>query len=125
MRILWSAALLLVLATASYAQTPGTLVVTVHSAKGAVAGAEVTAGGMRGITAADGAVTFTLPPGRADVIVTKEDFDPAAAPVQIRAGMESRLAVTLEPESELEENVVVSATRTDRKSTRLNSSQVS
>jgi iron complex outermembrane receptor protein len=115
MRILWSAALLLVLATASYAQTPGTLVVTVHSAKGAVAGAEVTAGGMRGITAADGAVTFTLPPGRADVIVTKEDFDPAAAPVQIRAGMESRLEVTLEPESELEENVVVSATRTEQR----------
>src|SRR6476619_3073674 len=98
MRILLSAALLVVVAaTASYAQTTGPLVVTVHSAKGAVAGAEVTAGGITSIPAADGTVTFTLPPGRVDVIVTKEDFDPGAAPVQIRAGMESRLEVALEP----------------------------
>src|SRR5436190_10058138 len=71
------------------AQATGTLVVTVHSKGGPVAGAAVTAAGMKATTSADGTVTFTLPPGRADVIVTKEDFDPNAAPVQIRGGQQS------------------------------------
>src|SRR5678815_232289 len=97
------------------AQVTGTLIVTVHSKEGAVAGAAVTAGGMTATTDAVGTVTFALPPGRADVVVTKEDFDPNAAPVQIRAGQPSRLDVMLEPESELEENIVVSATRTEQR----------
>jgi len=102
-------------AQVAYAQGTGTLIVTVHSRNGPVASATVTAAGMKATTNADGIVTFALPPGRADVVVTKEDFDPNAAPVQIRAGQASRLDVMLEPESELEENVVVSATRTEQR----------
>lgn len=97
------------------AQTTGTLVVVVRSKDGPVMQAEVTAGRTKAMTDADGTVTMSLPQGRTDVVVTKKEFDPAATPVQIRAGMESRLEVTLEPESELEENVVVSATRTDQR----------
>src|SRR5215510_5272167 len=113
----WLIALVMLCAGAQIvsAQVTGTLVVTVHSKDGPVAGAAVTAAGMRATTDADGTVTFTLPPGRADVVVTKEDFDPNAAPVQIRGGQQSRLDVMLEPESELEENVVVSATRTEQR----------
>src|SRR5438105_154232 len=115
MRKLFALAAVLVIPHALYAQTTGTLVVTVISMDGPVAQAEVTAGRMKATTGPDGTVTFSLAAGRIDVVVTKADFDPGAAQVQIRAGVESRLEVTLESESELEENVVVSATRTDQR----------
>src|SRR5258705_6555351 len=97
------------------AQATGTLTVTVHGKDGPVARADVTAGGITRSTGADGTVTIPLPAGRVDVVVTKEDFDPAAAQVEVRAGMESRVEVDLEPASELEENVVVTATRTEQR----------
>jgi outer membrane receptor for ferrienterochelin and colicins len=99
----------------TYAQGTGTLTVTVQSKEGPVAQAEVAAGGMKVLTGDNGTATLSLPPGRIDVVVTKKEFDPGAAQVEIRAGADSRLDVTLEPESELEENVVVSATRTERR----------
>ena len=108
-------ATLILMAHAAYAQGTGTLIVSVHSKDGSVAQADVTVGGMKVITDADGTVRLSLPPGRIDVVVTKNDFDPAAAQVQIRAGAESRIDVELEPESELEENVIVSSTRTDQR----------
>src|SRR4051794_39977161 len=109
------AAMLLLIAHTASAQGTGTLMVTVHSSAGPVAQAEVAAGGMKVLTGADGTVMLMLPPGRIDVVVTKKEFDPGAAQVQVRAGVESRVEVELEPESELEENVVVSATRTDQR----------
>lgn len=108
-------ATLLLTAHTVHAQGTGTLIVSVHDKDGPVAQAEVTAGGMKAITDADGTVTLSLAPGRVDVVVTKSEFDPGAAQVQVRAGSESRLEVELAPESELEENVVVSATRTDQR----------
>src|SRR5947207_14857519 len=99
----------------AFAQSSGTLIVTVHSKNGPVAKAQVTAGGMTRTTGADGMVTIPVPPGRVDVVVTREDFDPGAAQVDVRAGAESRVQVDLEPSSELEENVVVTATRTGQR----------
>ena len=116
MRKLSSAvATLLLMAHAAHAQQAGTLIVSVHSKGAPVAQADVAAGGMKVRTDADGTVVLPLPPGRVDVVVTKMEFDPAAAQVQIRAGAESRIDFELEPESELEENVIVSATRTDQR----------
>src|SRR5207248_2963650 len=100
---------------AAHAQTMGTLVINVHGDKGPVAQAQITVGGMKAMTNADGMATLMLPPGRVDVVITKEDFDPGAAQVEIRAGMETRIDVMLEAESELEENVVVTATRTEQR----------
>jgi len=100
---------------AAYAQPTGTLTVTVRSKDGPVAQAAVSAGGMTRQTGADGTVTLQLPPGRVDVVVTKSDFDPGAAQVEVRAGAEARVEVDLAPESELEENVVVTATRTEQR----------
>ena len=102
-------------AEAAYAQPTGTLIVTVRSKDGPVAQAEVRAGGMTRRTGADGTVTLLLPPGRVDVVVTKSDFDPGAAQIEVRAGAETRVEVDLAPESELEENVVVTATRTEQR----------
>src|ERR1041384_4506949 len=77
-------------ATVAHAQATGTLTVIVQNEKGPVAQAEVTVGRMKVTTGPDGILTLSLPPGRIDVVITKEDFDPSAAQVQIRAGMESK-----------------------------------
>jgi len=99
----------------AWAQTAGALIVTVRSSGGPVQGAEVTAGRMKAITGADGSVRFSLPPGRVDVVVTKEDFDPGAAQVELRAGSESRIEIEIAPASAFEENVVVNSTRTEQR----------
>jgi iron complex outermembrane receptor protein len=99
----------------AWAQAVGTLIVTVRSGSGPVAGAEVTAGGLKAITGADGSVRVALPAGSVDVVVTKDDFDPGAAHVELRAGSESRIEIDLAPASEFGENVVVTATRTGQR----------
>src|ERR1044072_1197706 len=91
-------AALLLVPRALDAQSIGTLVVTVVSKDGPIAQAEVTAGRMKATTGADGSVTLSLPEGRVDVVVTKEDFDPGAAQVQIRSGVESRVRALLRRE---------------------------
>jgi hypothetical protein len=79
------------------------LIVTVRSGTGPVAGAEVTAGGFKGITGADGSVRLSVPAGSVDVVVTRDDFDPGAAHVELRAGSESRIDIDLAPASEFGE----------------------
>ena len=108
------AAVFLVTQTAR-AQGGGTLIVSVHGKDGPVALAEVQAGTVTRMTGVDGTVTLSLPPGRVDVVVTRTGFDPGATQVEIRAGMESRIDVALEPASNLEENVIVSATRSEQR----------
>src|ERR1700704_3024996 len=105
----------LVVAQGARAQGVGTLIVSVHSKDGPIAQAEVQVESVRRMTGPDGTVTLSLPPGRVDVVVTRTGFDPNAAQVEIRAGMESRLDVALEPGSDLEENVVVAATRSEQR----------
>jgi iron complex outermembrane receptor protein len=113
----WLCALVaaLVVAQAARAQGVGTLIVSVHSKDGPVAQAEVQAGSLVRATGADGNVVISLPPGPVDVVVTRTGFDPGAAQVEIRVGMESRIDIALEPQSELEENVIVSATRAEQR----------
>ena len=105
----------IVVAQGARAQGVGTLVVSVHSKDGPVAQAEVQVGSVKSTTGSDGTVSVSLPPGTIDVVVTRTGFDPNAAQVEIRAGMESRLDVALEPGSDLEENVIVSATRSEQR----------
>jgi iron complex outermembrane receptor protein len=107
-------AICLAVQTAS-AQAVGTLIVSVHGKDGPVAQAEVQAGSVTRMTGVDGTATLSLSPGRVDVVVTRTGFDPGATQVDIRAGVESRIDVALEPSSELEENVVVSATRSEQR----------
>jgi len=98
------------------AQTPsGTLVVFVRGNEGPIPGAQVQAGSLVVTTGGDGTASFTLPPGATDVVVTRTGFDPGAARVDIRAGASMRVEIALEPQSEIEENVVVSATRAEQR----------
>src|SRR5712691_5503952 len=80
------------------AQSAGTLIVTVRNKDGPVAQAEVRAGSVMRTTGVDGIATLSLPSGRVDVVVTRAGFDPGATQVDIRAGMESRIDVALEPQ---------------------------
>src|SRR5258706_13654483 len=105
----------LLVAQGAHAYGVGPLIVSVNSKTGPVAQAEVQVGSVTRMTGPDGTVTLSLPPGRVDVVVTRTGFDPNAAQVEIRAGMESRLDVALEPGSDLEENVVVSPTRSEQR----------
>ncbi len=114
-RLLFGLVTALLVDQVAFAQSVGTLIVSVHSKEGPVAQAEVQAGSVIRMTGTDGNVIIPLPPGPVDVVVTRTGFDPAAAQVEIRAGMESRVDVALEPQSELEENVIVSATRAEQR----------
>jgi outer membrane receptor for ferrienterochelin and colicins len=96
-------------------QATGMLVVFVHDENGPIAQAAVQAGAARGVTGNDGRVTLTVPAGKVDVIATRAGFDPAAAPIDVTAGVESRIDIELQPQSEIEETVVVTATRAERR----------
>jgi outer membrane receptor for ferrienterochelin and colicins len=95
--------------------TTGTLIVFVHHEDGPIAQAEVHAGPASGITGEDGRVTLTVPVGRVDVIATRAGFDPGAAPIEIVAGVESRMEIELQPQSAIEETIVVTSTRAERR----------
>jgi iron complex outermembrane receptor protein len=97
------------------AQQSGTLVVSVQSTTGPVVGAEVLVGSATGTTNAEGLVSMSIPPGMVDVVVTRAGYDPAATPVEIRAGAETRIEIAMRPQSEIEETVIVTATRSERR----------
>ena len=100
---------------AMFAQGSGVLIVSVRNQDGPVAGAEVSVGPAVATTNADGIASLSIAAGRVDVVVTREGYDPAATPVEIRAGMDTRVDIELQPQSEIEETVIVTATRTERR----------
>ena len=106
-----------VIGTSVHAQSQGTgtLIVFVHDEDGPIAQAEVQAGPARGVTGEDGRVTLTVPVGRVDVIAIRAGFDPAAAPIDITPGVESRMDIELQPQSAIEETIVVTSTRAERR----------
>ena len=108
--------LFVLLGSTIHAQSPptGILVVFVHDGDGPISEAEVQAGPTTGTTGADGRVTLTVPSGRIDVITTRAGFDPAAAAIDIAAGVASTMDIELQPQSTIEETVVVTATRAER-----------
>jgi iron complex outermembrane receptor protein len=105
--------LFLSIANLVHAQVPGTILVVVTSADGPVSNAEVRAGEARAATAADGTASLSASAGRVDVVVTREGYDAAATPVDVRTGQQTRVEITMQPQSEIEETIVVAATRTD------------
>lgn len=97
----------------SAAQTPTAVRVEVRSDGAPVAGAEVVVNGVTFSTGADGAVTAPVPPGAAAIAVVADGFAPVTSTVTVAAGQTQRVLVELEEAVELEEEVVVTATRTD------------
>ena len=91
------------------------LQVDVRSGGAPVAGATVTVGSVKHVTLDDGRASFNLSPGPHTVVVTKEGFAAASEPITLDAGATRALTIELKPEVRHEEQVTVSATRTDRR----------
>jgi len=101
---------------AAVAQGPTAVVqIEVRSAGMPVAGAEVVVGGTTHVTDAKGAVAATVAAGRLDITVTKEGFLPVTSTVTASAGQTQMVLVALEPQPTVEEEVIVSATRTNKR----------
>jgi iron complex outermembrane receptor protein len=96
-----------------HAQGAGTVLVAVTSAAGAVGNAEVRAGAATALTAADGTASLSVPPGRVDVVVTRSGYDAAATSVEVATGQLTRVEIEMQPQSGIEETIIVSATRTE------------
>jgi len=97
------------------AQSAGTLVVQVRGRSGPVEQAEVRAGGVAALTDAKGEVLLKLPVGAFEVTVSRFGFEAAKLQVTITSETPTRITVDLKEESVLEEEVVVTATRTTQR----------
>jgi iron complex outermembrane receptor protein len=107
--------LVLALAASAFAQPLATLRVEVRHESAAIAGAEVIVNGTSRRTGADGIVTATLPAGRLDITVVSEGFAPVTTTVSVAAGQSQTVLVELQAQPTVEEEVIVSATRTDKR----------
>ncbi len=92
----------------------GTLLIGVSSAGHAVEGAMVVAAGKEVRTDSNGNARIAMAKGTWPVSVAGEGFQEATATVRIDAGAETRLELELIQAIVLEEQVVVTATRSDR-----------
>jgi outer membrane receptor for ferrienterochelin and colicins len=114
MRARLVAALLLLNSASVAGQEAAHLRVEVRSSDGAIPDADVVVNGVTEKTDAAGVASFTLPPGRADVVVAKSGFAPASASVELSPNQPQTVAIELGRDASLEEHITVSATRTGR-----------
>ncbi len=101
------------LAVLLHVQPPVPLVVLVTSENKPVAGIEVQAGQRRATTSASGEAIFDLPPGTYEIKVESRAHLPASSSVTIPPDATARVTIALEPLPEIEEEIVVSATRSE------------
>jgi len=95
---------------------PGSVKVEVRSAGAPVAGAQVAASNVASTTGADGVVVLAVPPGKAEIVVTKDGFVRTTVPVSVVSGEEQVVRIELAPQPTVEEEVtVVASTRTGRR----------
>jgi outer membrane receptor for ferrienterochelin and colicins len=87
--------------------------VLVRSEAGPVACAEVVIEGTTHVTDDKGTVSATVPPGTVEIRVLKEGFAPVTSSVTIAAGQTQVVHVDLGAQPTVEEEVIVSATRTN------------
>jgi iron complex outermembrane receptor protein len=94
---------------------PARLEVTVRSGSDPVAGARVAAGGVTIVTDRAGTASALVPPGRVTLSISKPGFAPATSTLVLDAGQTRQLVVDLAPLVTIEEEVVVTATRTNKR----------
>jgi len=80
-----------------------------------VAGAEVLVNGTTYRTDADGTATASVAAGAVDITVVREGFAPLTTSVTVAAGQTQAVLVDLQMQPAIEEEIIVSATRTDRR----------
>ena len=99
----------------AFAQAPSTIRVEVVAEGLPVADAEVIVGGTAYRTATDGSATIVVPAGGVEITVIKESFVPLTSSVSVLAGQTLPVVVELQRQPAVEEQITVSATRTDRR----------
>ena len=109
-----SVILIAVFASMASAQT-ATVRIEVRSDGTPVAAAEVVVNGVTHATDAEGIVTATAAGGPTTIVVVREGFAPAMASVQLQPGQEQTVIIDLIPQPTHQEQITVSATRTDRR----------
>jgi outer membrane receptor for ferrienterochelin and colicins len=98
----------------SQSQT-ATLVIDVRSGGQPIAGAEVIVTGMTYRTDKNGNVSISVPAGLAQITVVKEGFAPLTSSVTLAAGQRQPVLFELQKQPEIQEEVFVSATRTNKR----------
>ena len=93
----------------------GTLTVEVRGPDGLVAGAEVRAAGLEVRTDAEGSATLRLPAGNHLLSVTAEGFLDSTATATIEPDVLTRVAIVLVPQITREDQIIVTASRTERR----------
>lgn len=95
------------------AQSQGAVRVEVRSDERPVPDAEVIVNGITFRTGADGVVLAQVTPGAVEITVIKEGFAPLTSSVTVAAGQTQPVLFELEDNPTFEEEVIVTATRTD------------
>jgi outer membrane receptor for ferrienterochelin and colicins len=95
-------------------QESARVLIAVRSDNGPVRDADVVINGVTQKTDADGTTSFTVPPGRTEIVVVKNGFAPASASVDLSANQQQTVEIALNRTPSVEEHVTVAATRTDR-----------
>ena len=106
---------LVVQATATEAQTQTAVRIEVRSHGEVVAGAEVTIAGRTYVTDAAGIATVTVAPGSVKIVVLKRGYLPLTSSVIVGVARNPPILVELERQPTLEEEVIVAATRTNKR----------
>ena len=115
-RILVGAIAAFFIATAwATAQSQATLAIEVRLNAMPVADATVIINGATHMTGPKGTLTALVAPGTMQVTVVKEGFAPTTTTVTVQPGQLQPILVELQEQPTVEEEVVVSATRTDRR----------
>src|SRR5436305_12339323 len=94
-------------------QAQGGLVVEVRSGSGPVEQAEVSAGGQLVLTDMRGEAKLDLPPGDVDLTIGRYGFTSRMVRATVSAGATTQVTVELELQSVLNQEITVTATRTD------------
>jgi outer membrane receptor for ferrienterochelin and colicins len=90
-----------------------TIHVEVQNPSGPVAGAQVTVGEISAITDDKGMATIVITPGVFDITVSREGFITGKTSANLAAGQVQEIVLELQPNPTLEQEITVSATRTD------------
>src|SRR5436309_11910711 len=100
--------------TNSYArQAKGDVVVEVRSDSGPVEQAEISGGAQVGLTDSRGEASLEVPAGEVELMIARYGFKSRTVRASVSGGSTTRVAVDLEAESVLTQEITVTATRTE------------
>jgi len=102
-------------ALALLVQQTAAIQLIVTAEKQPVPGAQVIVAGDTATTDAEGRVLLKVAAGLVEITVVKERFNPVTVTATVVAERETAIEVTLERQAAIEEEVTVSATRTDKR----------